>query len=120
MYRPDFLKKDLSQNLTSKILSEMKYPLKSPEHCILELIKRINNNKKFPHEIGLFLGYPPVDVLGFIKNESKCEKCVGAWKVYSDVNTAQKKFLQYKKCVNCYRKCFQKYNSFDKLIVAVS
>jgi len=119
MYRPDFLKRDLSEKLALKILSEKHYPLESPEHCITELIKRINNNSEFPHEIGLFLGYPPVDVWGFIKNKAQREKCVGTWKVYGDVNAAQKKFLQYKKCTNYYRKCFQKYNSLDQLIVAV-
>lgn len=41
------------------------------------------------------LGYPAEDVQGFIENETKECKCVGCWKVYGDVEQAQKKFEQY-------------------------
>ena len=39
----------------------------------------------FPHEIGVFLGYPLDDVKGFIKNEGKKYLMIGYWKVYSDL-----------------------------------
>ena len=120
MYRPDFLKRDLSDSLAADILSEMEYPLDSAERCIMKLRQRINDSSDFPHEIGLFLGYPPVDVLGFIQNKAKCAKCVGTWKVYGDVDESQKKFDMYNKCTDCYLKDFRKHNSIDRLIVAVS
>ena len=68
MYRPARLKKDLSNALAVQILSERNYPIEHPEHCLKELIRRLNTNDHFPHEIGLFLGYPPEDVHGFIEN----------------------------------------------------
>ena len=37
----------------------------------------------FPHEIGLFLGYPFEDVMGFIENKGENYLCSGCWKVYS-------------------------------------
>ena len=39
---------------------------------------------KFPHEIGIFLGYPLADVAGFIRNKGRNCKCIGTWKVYGD------------------------------------
>ena len=84
------------------------------------LIARLHENADFPHEIGLFLGYPPEDVDGFIRNGARCAKCVGPWKVYGDEQAARCKFAQYRKCTNVYRDCLKKYNSFDRLVVAVS
>ena len=116
MYRPDFLKKDFTDKLAADILTEKEYPLESVERCIVKLQERLKNEKEFPHEIGLFLGYPPVDVLGFIKNNAKCAKCVGTWKVYGNVAESQKKFEQYEKCTNCLLNDFRKHNSIDRLL----
>ncbi len=46
---------------------------------------------EFPHEIGLFLGYPVEDVIGFITNNGKDCLYSGYWKVYE--NVAEKKAL---------------------------
>ena len=36
-------------------------------------MQRLADGGKFPHEIGLFLGYPPEDVSGFIENRANAE-----------------------------------------------
>ena len=92
--------------------------MENAERCIRTLIARLHENADFPHEIGLFLGYPPEDVDGFIRNGARCAKCVGPWKVYGDEQAARCKFAQYRKCTNVYRDCLKKYNSFDRLVVA--
>lgn len=51
----------------------------------------------FPHEIGAFLDYPIDDVRGFIEKGGKNSLCTGYWKVYSDVQKAQRIFLAYDK-----------------------
>lgn len=43
---------------------------------------------EFPHEMGLLLGYPLEDVVGFVKNEGENFLCSGYWKVYA--NPAEK------------------------------
>ena len=120
MYRPGRLKRDLSDRTAERILSERDYPVKQTEKCIVELVRRLNSEEAFPHEIGLFLGYPPEDVDAFIKNGAVGEKCIGMWKVYGDVETAKCKFAQYKKCTRLYCEAFQKYHSFDRLIAGLS
>ena len=41
----------------------------------------INDRKEFPHEIGVFLGYPLCDVKGFIENGGDGFVLSGYWKV---------------------------------------
>ncbi len=67
MYRPDKLRKDLTDPLASSILTQRSYPTGSSERCVAELARRLNAAEEFPHEIGLFLGYPSQDVDGFIR-----------------------------------------------------
>lgn len=62
------------------------------------LKKNVSATGDFPHEIGVFLGYPIEDVEGFILNKGKnCQVC-GCWKVYSDVENKLKLFEKYTKC----------------------
>lgn len=54
----------------------------------------IENGENFPHEMGIFLGYPLEDVEGFIKNKGKNFLYTGYWKVYEDM---QKKVQIFQK-----------------------
>ncbi len=120
MYRPDRLREDLRDSTAKRILTELDYPVGEMERCIVELIHRLEDGEAFPHEIGLFLGYPPEDVDAFIKNGAAGAKCIGVWKVYGDVETAQRKFAQYKKCTQSYCEAFRRHRSFDRLVVCCS
>lgn len=57
---------------------------------------RLHMCEKFPHEIGLFLDYPLVDVIGFIRNTGKNCKCSGCWKAYGNAKEAEKTFADTK------------------------
>lgn len=86
------LKDYISSNAVQNFLKSYQYP-NTFELCIQELKKRLNT-KNFPHEIGVFLGYPLDDVIGFI--EHKPYYFVGDWKVYQNVNEAKKQFDVFK------------------------
>lgn len=90
-----------------------------PAQCIVHLMDRLAAREGFPHEIGLFLGYPPEDVRGFIENNAKCSKCVGAWKVYGDERAAKRLFAKYEKCTNVYVRQHANGNTIERLTVAV-
>ncbi len=104
LYRPERLQKDLTDPTAKKILKEKGYPCGNYKYCLAELIKHLKSDSDFPHEIGLFLGYPPSDVKRFM--ESPCEgvKCAGCWKAYSNELEAKKTFEIYKKCTAFYSK----------------
>lgn len=117
MYRPDKLRRDLTDPLASSILTQRSYPTGSSERCVAELARRLNAAEEFPHEIGLFLGYPSQDVDGFIRCGAREAKCVGTWRVYGDEEAARKKFSLYKKCKRVYLDSLKSHRSFDRLIV---
>ena len=72
----------------------------------------------FPHEIGLFLGYPLEDVQGFIENCGKNYRLCGCWKVYGDPQAALRCFARYEKCARVYLQCYQNGHSLSRLTVA--
>ena len=65
---------------------------------LAELQRRMEIKKTFPHEIGIFLGYPPEDVRGFMENRAAGFKLIGCWKVYGDVDAAREKFKSFESC----------------------
>ena len=100
-----------------EILEEKGYPCENSDCCIVQLVKHLKNDKSFPHEIGLFLGYPPSDVKGFMNNPRKGVKCIGCWKVYSNECEAKKLFEKYVRCRDIYRKEAQHGKPLEALIV---
>lgn len=120
LYRPARLLQDLSDRTAMRLLRERGYTQTNPEHCIAQLIRRMSGHGEFPHEIGLFLGYPPEDVCGFIENRAECSKCVGCWKVYGDAAAAEKTFAKYKKCTEVYTAQYSTGKPLEKLAVAQS
>lgn len=55
----------------------------------------MTDRESFPHELGLLLGYPVEDVLGFVENQGQNYLYSGYWKVYGDVSRAKALFNQY-------------------------
>ena len=74
---------------------------------------------EFPHEVGLFLSYPPEDVKGFIDHRANDFKCAGLWKVYGDEEKARSLFAKYKKCTEIYCTLWQSGSKLEQLAVAV-
>ena len=97
-FRPAMLDRDLSDEIAQGILSAYKYPEESLASQLRYLAGRLGECDRFPHEMGLFLGYPPLDVLGFILNGGTRYKSVGLWKVYSNEAEASRRFSLYKRC----------------------
>ena len=73
----------------------------------------------FPHEVGLFLSYPPQDVRGFIENHAVNYKCAGLWKVYGDEALARRLFDKFRKCTDIYCALWRAGSGIDQLAVAV-
>lgn len=99
VYRRDMLVDYLRQPGAKEILTEDGYPENAElQEMFTYLKRRFEQQKEFPHEIGLFLGYPIEDVRGFrINGGSGCKLC-GYWKVYGDVEKAKVQFEVYDRC----------------------
>lgn len=119
LFRPSQLSRDLKDKTASCLLNQHGYCCDVPDKCVKQLIKRIGESGDFPHEIGLFLGYPPEDVQGFIENKAGGYKALGVWKVYGDVNKAEKTFAKYRKCTDAYILQLAKGKSVERLALSV-
>ena len=118
VYRPSRLRQDLGREEARNMLSSLGYDPDRPENCLRRLSGRIRESTQFPHEIGLFLSYPPEDVQGFVEQGPDRCKCVGCWKVYGDVERAKKIFCRYKQCTEVYCRCVRSGIPLEKLAVA--
>ncbi len=119
VYRPVRLERDLADGAAKSLLERFGYRSTGSIQCVAELMRRLRQDAEFPHEIGLFLGYPPEDVLGFIEHRNHGCKCVGSWKVYGDVEQARRAFAKYEKCSRIYYELWSHGREIERLAVAV-
>ena len=92
------LKKYLFSAEVRTFLSRFGYGYASAEEALEQLKRRMKG--EFPHEIGVFLGYPLGDVCGFLRDPDGCILC-GAWKVYENVGEAARTFERFRRCSAC-------------------
>ena len=117
LYRPDFLKRDLGSEEATCLLKSLGYEPQSVNRSVAFLARMMREKEAFPHEIGLFLGYPPEDVLGFMKSSREGVKCVGCWKVYGDEARARAAFWRFQRCREVFEENVQRGRKLEALIV---
>ena len=106
VYRRKRLERDLKKPRVAEFLQQRGYENLEPEQALERLKSRFSHTGEFPHEIGLFLGYPLEDVQGFIDNQGKNSTCSGYWKVYGNAAEALKQFARFEKCRVIYQRLF--------------
>lgn len=117
-YRKTHLERDLQQDGVLELLTQYGYSGCDVESCLAHLKKRLFQYDCFPHEIGIFLGYPLLDVIGFINHKGKNCKCCGLWKVYCNESETKKLFEKLKKCSNIYLQVFAEGRSITQMTVS--
>lgn len=55
----------------------------------------VSGKEEFPHEMGVFLGYPIEDVEGFMKNRGENFLYTGYWKVYANLSVKIQLFRKF-------------------------
>lgn len=118
LFRPGRLSADLRTKEAMEILSAKGYDCEKTGLCLAQLIKHLKEDSSFPHEIGLFLGYPPEDVRCFMNDCCEGVKCTGCWKVYGDREEALKTFERFRRCTNLYMEKAYGGKSLEELTVA--
>ncbi|MBP1549929.1 MAG: DUF3793 family protein [Oscillospiraceae bacterium] len=99
VYNEKLMKRRLADEQVQAVLKKYGYPKNVDiDECLDFLSARIRSSKDFPHEIGIFLGYPLEDVVGFIENKGENFKFCGCWKVYGCEESAKRTFANYEKC----------------------
>lgn len=84
-YNPQKMDRVLSDSRIRKFLDILDYPRHEDSEAIFDyFIEKMHTSSEFPHEIGIFLGYPLKDVMGFMGYGSLKLTKTHAWKVYGD------------------------------------
>lgn len=119
VFRPAMLSELLTRKDVASFLAGCGFSgCGSLDTYITRMRDHICNATCFPHEIGIFLGYPLHDVEGFIEHKGKHFSLCGFWKVYSEPQRAEKLFAQYRKCFGIYKTLFENGRSILQLTVA--
>jgi len=79
------LEQHLSHAGIRSLLQKSGYEADAPCDSLLEeLCRRIGTTGSFPHEIGLFIGYPAKDVAAFMGLVKLPFTCQGPWKIFGN------------------------------------
>ena len=108
LYRKEKYLKYLTQPRVAEFLEKQGYPARKEvdsgiyfwlyrnlAHLAGRMKQYASGEQGFPHEIGVFLGYPVEDVEGYMQNDGKNFLLVGYWKVYGEKEQALRLFASY-------------------------
>ena len=101
IYREAKLREYLSREEVMAFIYKCGYETSDISKIFPVFVKRymryMELKQDFPHELGLFLGYPIEDVEGFIKENGKNYLYSGYWKVYKDTELKIRLFKDYER-----------------------
>ena len=117
VYRHDCLEQMLSDDAYQRFLAEAGYERTNLDGLLEQLAHRLRTQPEFPHEIGVFLGYPLRDVIGFIENHGRNFTCCGFLKSYGDPAEMQVCFACYRRCIQTYVAMFEQGIPIERLAV---
>lgn len=94
-FNRNVLSEKLSAHVNQGFMLKMNYPWPFSQKTCLELLVKKIKHLDFPHEIGLFLGYPLKDVLGFMGLARFPYIKTQGWRVYGDERLSDQWFKKY-------------------------
>jgi hypothetical protein len=93
LYRRCLLRRAL-KGPSGRYLKSLSYSVGAGlDSCLKYLANRFSNPDQFPHEVGVFLGYPLEDVVDFSAGKPSPYNCRGYWKVYHRPEKAKRAFV---------------------------
>lgn len=114
VFREKNMKLHLEKIENSDFLQKYGYPEGNLYKKLNYLSSIIKVQGCFPHEAGIFLGYPIEDIVGFVRNPKGYKVC-GCWKVYNNADEKIKLFKRYKKCSECINRRINNGDGLEKI-----
>lgn len=118
LYRERWLEEILMEPDNWRFLHQVGYETQDIVGALSQLSQRLCLEQEYPHEIGVFLGYPLSDVIGFIENQGRNYTCCGYWKSYGDPEAAKQCFDRYRTCTSTYKRMYGNGTPIIQLVVA--
>lgn len=101
LYKRNGLSNYLTDNKVESFMDKVGYVDKDLDRVLIRFKMRyiiyMEENKDFPHEMGILLGYPVEDIEGFICNGGKNFLCAGYWKVYENPKEKERLFARFER-----------------------
>lgn len=94
VYNTERLERHLKKDRIASFLKDYGYEESQLRYSIDKLKQKLMHHE-FPHEIGVFLGFPLDDVKGFIENQGQNYIYCGYWKVYNNIEGRMRNFDLY-------------------------
>ena len=117
VYNLHWLRKLLADSLVRAYMDGKGYAdCPSARTTIVRLLGRLRDTSCFPHEVGIVLGYPVVDVMEFERCGGRNCKYCGCWKTYSDVESARCCQCRFRECSCMCRKWFDEGYPLSRII----
>lgn len=120
VYRESWLRRHLGKPRISEFLDSLGYDTAQGVGMLQQLSQRFCLEQEYPHEIGVFLGYPLEDVIGFITHRGRNFTCCGQWKCYGDPTEAQKRFQRYRDCTADLKQRYDQGEALHQLVAAAA
>lgn len=98
IYRPAALAALLAEKGVQAVLRRAGYEEPADSGAALAELERRVGGGGFPHEIGVFLGYPLKDVVGFLGWARLPYACQGPWKIYGDPRESLRLAEEHHQC----------------------
>lgn len=116
VYRPKLLERRMYEPGVATFLSGYGYDGTDADSLLEKLVGRFAECG-MPPEVGVFLGYPLEDVVGYIENRGVGCRTIGCWKVYGDVEQAERRFIQFKRCRDVFVRRLSEGTRLERLAV---
>lgn len=122
VYNFEWIQALLAASDARRFLALKNYPVQEGARAVLnELLFRLNQaskkgEKKFPHEVGLFLGYPLSDVAAFESRKGQGATARGCWKSYSNCVDARRTWELYKNCAKFFEERFKSGRKIQQIV----
>jgi len=102
-YHQECLRGVLKQKANQFFLKKVGYPANFDFNRYLDVLVTKLQSDIFPHEIGIFLGYPLKDVLGYMGLAPLKLVKIKGWKYYGSENLSMTRYHQYLKARDVFK-----------------
>jgi len=96
-HHPAALAETLADGENLRVLRQLGYSTGGGSGELLTQLKLRFESGDLPHEVGIFIGYPAKDVLGFIDNLPRTPVHRGKWQVFGDAAESLSRMLLYRR-----------------------
>lgn len=119
-YDPETLSNVLAVDDKKKFLKTMGYDCNLTTREYLEELRSRFTSQEFPHEIGIFLGYPLKDVKGFINDyDSGFSVTQGRWRIFGDAHESLLAMNRYHFAENFGKRIIEHYEDISLCVAKI-